>query len=136
MLTKICGRCGRKIKINEQCECQKQRYKEYDRHSRNKDSAAIYHSKMWKLLSDDCKRKCNGLDMYALHIKHILVKGTLSHHIVEITENNTRAYDQSNLIYLSDKSHAEIHETYKKSEMSKGKMQGILFDILKAGGGT
>lgn len=131
MLARICGRCGKKLKLNEVCECQKNRHKSYDRYQRNKSSAGIYHSLMWKKLTAECKEKCHDLDLYALHVKHKIVKGTLSHHIVELTDNRSRAYDQSNLIYLSDKSHAEVHAAYEKSVEDKKKMQGILFEILR-----
>ena len=30
MLTKICGKCGKKIKQGERCECQKERHKVYN----------------------------------------------------------------------------------------------------------
>ena len=135
MLTKLCGHCGRTIKINEQCSCQKARHKEYDKLHRNKESAAVYHDKRWRILSNECKRKCNGLDYYALITRHKIVKGALAHHIVEITEDMTKAYDQDNLIYVSEKSHKRIHEVYKKSPEAKKEMQAKLRSILTGVGG-
>ncbi len=130
MLTKICSHCGKKIKINEVCECQKQRHKEYDKYYRNQESKAIYHSKRWLLVSQSCRQKCNGLDLYEYFINNRIVKGALSHHIIELTEDKSRAYDQTNLIFLSNKSHKKVHFFYKKSEEDKKKMQTLLFAIL------
>lgn len=135
MLTKICGHCGKRIAINERCDCQKDRHKDYDRSGRNKDAAAIYNSKMWRLLTAECKAKCHGLDLYALHVKHKIVKGTLSHHITEVAADGAKIYSQDNLIYLSDKSHAEVHRSYDKSPESKKAMQKLLLSLLPRGGG-
>lgn len=131
MLYKICGRCGKKIKQKEQCKCKKSRHRVYDRGSRNKESASFYHSKAWKKLTKLCKLKANGLDLYELETNHRVVKGTLSHHIEELQDNRDRALDISNLIWISDKTHALIHKEYKKDEQSKRKMQRLLFSIIK-----
>ncbi|MBR8723228.1 hypothetical protein IX325_001545 [Fusobacterium necrophorum subsp. funduliforme] len=131
MLYKICGRCGKKIKQGEQCKCKKKRHRAYDREHRNKESAAFYHSKAWKELTKLCKLKASGLDLYQLEIKHRVTKGTLSHHIIELQDNRDRALDISNLIWISDKTHALIHKEYNKDEQSKRKMQRLLFSIIK-----
>ena len=68
MLMKICGKCGKKIGINEVCSCTKERHKVYDREYRNKDNAEFYHSKAWKSMTALCKLKANGLDLYELVI--------------------------------------------------------------------
>lgn len=131
MLYKICCRCGKKIKQGEQCKCKKKRHRAYDREHRNKESASFYHSKAWKELTKLCKLKANGLDLYELETNNKVVKGTLSHHIEELQDNRDRALDISNLIWISDKTHALIHKEYNKDEQSKRKMQRLLFSIIK-----
>lgn len=130
MLYKICGRCGKKIAQGSKCSCTKQRHKTYDKESRNKENASFYHSKAWKSLTALCKLKANGLDMWELIINKRIIKGTLSHHIEELEENIDRALDITNLIWVSDKTHAYIHKEYNKSPENKRKLQEKLFLIV------
>lgn len=130
MLMKICGKCGKKIGINEVCSCTKKRHKVYDREYRNKDNAEFYNSKAWKSMTALCKLKSNGLDMWELIINKRIVKGTLSHHIEELEDNRARALDITNLIWVSDKTHAFIHSEYNKSLENKRKLQQKLFLIV------
>lgn len=130
MLYKICGKCGKKIAQGNKCSCVKERHKVYDKEFRNKESANFYHSKAWRKLTALCKLKANGLDMWELIVNKRIVKGTLSHHIEELTENKDRALDITNLIWISDKTHNFIHAEYNKSIESKKKLQEKLFSIV------
>lgn len=130
MLYKICGRCGKKIAQGNKCSCVKERHKAYDKESRNKENASFYHSKAWKNLTALCKLKANGLDMWELIINKRIIKGTLSHHIEELEDNRARALDITNLIWVSDKTHAFIHSEYNKSLENKRKLQEKLFLIV------
>lgn len=48
MIYKRCSRCGKRLEVGQTCECVKQRHKEYDRCSRDKDAAKFYSSASWK----------------------------------------------------------------------------------------
>ncbi|MGP1563023.1 hypothetical protein [Filifactor alocis] len=128
MLKKLCA-CGNKININQKsCTVCEQKRKEYIKHydktqRKNKD---IYHSKMWSRLTKLCKERFNSLDIYVLYEHGEIRKGTLSHHIIEIDEDRSKAFDLDNLIFLSDRSHAEIHIEYSKGEKEKKLMQNKL----------
>lgn len=130
MLMKICGKCGKKIGINEVCSCTKERHKIYDREYRNKDNAEFYHSKAWKQLTKLCKLKANGLDLYELEVNGKIVKGSLSHHIEELEDNIDRALDITNLIWVSERTHNYIHSVYNKSKEDKNKLKALLFKII------
>lgn len=130
MLYKLCGRCGKKLLQGSKCSCAKERHKVYDRKYRNKDNAEFYHSKAWKSMTALCKLKANGLDMWELIINKRIVKGTLSHHIEELEDNRARALDITNLIWVSDKTHAFIHSEYNKCLENKRKLQEKLFLIV------
>ena len=129
MLTKICPRCGRKLEASEICACSKKRHREYDRFHRNQDSYAAYHNNQWTRLTEQCKRLAGGLDQYAYHIKHELKHGTLSHHIIPVEDDPAQRFNPDNLIYISDKSHAEIHRIYDQSVDAKHRLQIQLFGI-------
>lgn len=138
MLFKLCPYCGIKVPYNqEDCinKCKekrnKKRNKEYDLYNRDKESTKIYRDKQWGKLTQQCKSRFNGLDIYQLYKYNKIVKGQLSHHIKEVKEDKKMIYDIANLIYLTDKSHAEIHTAYKKSKEDKLAMQAYLFKIVQ-----
>lgn len=122
---RICSKCGKSYPANEPCDCRKQRHKQYDRYERNKDSAAVYHSKEWPILTQQCKARCNGLDMYKLMTtgRAVLARNGLSHHIIEVDEDKRLAYDLDNLIWVGTDSHAEIHKVYNSSNKAKRELQ-------------
>ncbi|ENK1244737.1 hypothetical protein AB2063_002950 [Clostridium botulinum] len=138
MLFKLCPYCGVKVPYDmEDCinKCRekrnKLRNKDYDLYNRDKESTKIYRDKRWIKLTQQCKSRFNGLDIYQLYKNNKIVYGELSHHIIEVKEDKKRVLDISNLIYLSNKSHAEIHTAYKKSEEDKLAMQAYLFKIVQ-----
>ncbi|MBN3369099.1 endonuclease [Clostridium botulinum] len=138
MLFKLCPYCGIKVPYDmEDCinKCKekrnKLRNKQYDLYNRDKESTKIYRDKRWLKLTGQCKSKFDGLDIYQLYKYNKIIYGELSHHIIEVKENKDRVFDISNLIYVSNKSHAEIHTAYKKSKEDKLAMQAYLFKIVQ-----
>jgi len=135
MLYRYCGTCRNKYPIGDKClnGCMdKQRHesnKGYDKFSRNKESTAVYATKEWKQSTKQCKDKFNGLDIYEYYINSIIVYGNLSHHIIELTEDKSKAYELDNLIYLSDKTHKMVHIAYKND--NKKEMQQLLIKLIR-----
>ncbi|MBW9154871.1 HNH endonuclease [Clostridium tagluense] len=107
------------------------RNKDYDKFSRNKDSASFYASKPWRKVTKSCKSKFNGIDIYEYYVNKQMVYGSLSHHIIEIVEDKSKSLDISNLIYLSDSTHALVHVEYKSCEQDKKSMQELLMGLIK-----
>lgn len=137
MLYKICSTCKERyeyISRNSKCSngCmdknKKERNKNYDKFSRNKDSASFYATGQWKKLTKECREKFKGLDIYSYYINNEIVYGNLSHHIIELVEDKSKAYDLNNLIWLSDNSHTVVHTAYKCGE--KIKMQKLLKNLI------
>lgn len=138
-LKRIC-RCGRTIPYElRYCESCSKKYEEYkknnnklyDRTKRNKESAKVYHSPVWLKLTDECKKKFKGIDIYSYYVLGKVEYGSLSHHIEEVTESKARIYDIENLIYLTDANHATVHSEYNKGAEDKRKMQQLLFNLIK-----
>ena len=134
-LKRIC-QCGNIIDYsNKYCEKCKviadreksDRNKYYDKNLRNKESSDIYHSPEWQQLTQECKNKFKGIDIYSLYVNDVLEFGSLSHHIEEVTKNKLRVYDITNLIWLTDKNHKLIHKLYKKDYKVVKKM---LFELI------
>ena len=127
MLKKLC-KCGTSIDANlKQCdECKAKYNLNYDKYYRS--NASIYKSNRWKKLTKMCKAKYHGIDVYALMKYNKLIAGRLSHHIVEVDEDAGMIYDLDNLIYVSDRSHQEIHQRYNNN---KEEMQEELREFKK-----
>ena len=131
-----CTHCGKKYRYGSECDCsgkieaQKRREKYYDKVVRNKDKSRLYHSKKWKDLTEQCKLKFYGLDIYEYYKYGNITQGLLSHHIIEVDDDDNRVFDLSNLMYLTVSSHNEIHSMYNKSKEHKRKMQEYLFSII------
>ena len=128
MLMKIC-KCGRKLKQEEKCECEKKRYKKYNEEYRDRIKATFYGSESWRKLSEKVKARATGLDEYVLKYESRIEKGKIAHHIIEFEENEEMSMKEENLIYVSERTHAMIHSEYKKSEKSKIEMQKKLISI-------
>ena len=109
-------------------------HKSYDKYSR--DNHSVYTDKRWSVAKDVCKSKANGIDLWIYYKTGKIVEGRLAHHIIEVADDLSRAYDVINLFWLTDKSHQEIHALYNRDEDTKKKTQQLLFEINKNGTGV
>lgn len=131
MIYKRCSRCGKRIESGQTCECVKQRHKEYDRLSRDKDSAHFYSSSAWKRMRQHILDKYDGIDVYAYILYGHIEPATLVHHIVELKDDKSQALLEQNLIPVSASTHNIIHSAYDKSNADKQAMQTILYECLR-----
>lgn len=129
MLMRKCPRCGKVIKQGDPCCSVSEKNKEYDRFHRNKESRAVYKDKRWEVARKQCREKANDIDLFYLYKNKKIKKGTLAHHIVEVTEDKEKAYDVNNLVWLTEASHAAIHKAYNISRLEKIKMQKLLLKL-------
>lgn len=134
MLKKLC-KCGKAIPITDKMckDCMSKYHKSYDKYSR--DNHSVYTDKRWSVVKDVCKSKANGIDLWIYYKTGKIVEGRLAHHIIEVADDLSRAYDVINLFWLTDKSHQEIHALYNRDEDTKKKTQQLLFEINKNGTG-
>lgn len=134
-MERICPRCQRvySYEINE-CPngCNKKRKKEsnevYNKYQRQNQS--LYDSTAWKKLREACRNKFDGICIWSLYKHKRLVKGTLAHHIILIEEDKNLALNLSNLIFVSDEAHREIHRSYDVAGFNKA-IQEKLFEYVK-----
>lgn len=131
MIYKRCPRCGKRIESGKTCECVKQRHKEYDRLSRDKDSAHFYNSSAWKHMRQYILDKFDGIDVYAYVLYGQVEPATTVHHIVELRDDKSQALLEQNLIPVSSATHNIIHSAYDKSLSDKQAMQTILYECLR-----
>lgn len=133
-LMKICQRCGKRLKMNEKCDCEmtRQRRAEHNREynfKRDKTARAFYDTKAWRRTRDAVKARAGGLDELRLS-EGVVVAGTTVHHIVPRSEAPELAFDLSNLILVNEKTHRLIHAIYDRSEEEKADMQARLKQVV------
>ena len=70
MLKKICNKCGRKINVNEKCECneasRRESYKIYNEKYRDRVAQTFYESEAWRRVREVAKARAGGIDEYAM----------------------------------------------------------------------
>lgn len=124
-----CGYCDEHIKYAD-IERKKQN-KRYNDYSRNKDTSKIYDSKHWKNKRQYIQLCYNNLDIYQYYINKRIVEASLVHHIVELREDISKAYDNNNLIPLSEDTHTFVHNKYNSGKREKESMQKLLQSLLE-----
>lgn len=132
MLMRIC-KCGRRVKQGEKCPCQKSRHKLYDETRRDDSKREFYHSVQWRKIAQTIKARAKGLDEYQL-AKGVLEVGSTVHHIYPIEERPDLKTNLSNLIFVSAKTHNQIHAEYSKGEQEKRELQKTLLEVTTTRG--
>lgn len=131
MIYKRCSRCGKRLEVGQTCECVKQRHKEYDRCSRDKDAAKFYSSASWKRMRQYILDKYDSIDVYAYILYGQIEKADTVHHIIELKDDKSQALVEQNLIPVSSSTHNIIHASYDKSLADKRAMQAKLYECLR-----
>ncbi len=129
MLRRICANCGRRLSQGDKCVCQKARHKVYNAEYRDEIKNDFYHSAAWKKVAAAVKARANGLDEYALS-QGRLEQGSIAHHILPIEDRDDLRLAMDNLIFVSARTHNQIHDEYKKSEQNKKAVQVKLKSII------
>ena len=129
MLKRICGVCGRTVTQGTRCPCQARRHRDYDRTRRDKDKAAFYNGKAWQRTAEAARIRARYADEVIYAETGRIVPGAIVHHIEPIGENPARKLDMDNLIFVSARTHKEIHDAYQKNPRAKRAMQEKLREI-------
>ncbi|MGL4863572.1 MAG: hypothetical protein ACRC4T_10695 [Cetobacterium sp.] len=120
-MNKICPRCRAVYSYSiGQCpnQCSSKAKLEdnrvYDRCQR--DNKEFYSSKEWKRLRAVCKDKFSGLCLWSLYKHNKIKRGLIAHHIIPLSDDLNKGLQLSNLVYLSDEAHREIHKLYESEQ--------------------
>lgn len=130
---RICTKCRTSYPVGSSCpnnclaKYKAGKDKVYDKTKRKRSN--IYWSDSWKQLTNICKNKCRGIDIYAYYVLGKISYGKLSHHIEPIEDNPQRTFDITNLIYVGYQTHSLIHKAYSDPK-SKKEMQELLYSLL------
>lgn len=114
-----CSQCGKKILQGQQCECNKNRYKDYNKRIRyNKDNKKyndFYNTGDWKRVSGFIRIKYNGLCLMCLLKYKEIIPVDVVHHIEPIRDDYSKRLEEDNLIPLCHGCHNSIdHINYTK----------------------
>lgn len=129
-----CSQCGKKILQGQQCECRKDRYKEYNKRVRyNKDNKKyndFYNSKDWKRVSNAIRNKYSELCLMCLLKYRDIQLVDVVHHIEPIRDDYNKRLEEYNLIPLCHGCHNNIdHINY--TEELKDELRSLLEEYKK-----
>lgn len=110
LMLKFCDRCRKLVEYNHSCPMK--------RNIKKENYNSFYSSVEWKKKQAHIKSNCFGLDVYELMINGVILYGNTVHHIVPLADNYNLRLTNSNLILLSEKTHAEIHRKLDKEYLS------------------
>ena len=134
MLKKICNKCGRKINVNEKCECneasRRESYKIYNEKYRDRVAQTFYNSKAWRRVRTAVKERAGGVDEYVKETEGRLERGEIAHHIEEISERPELSLEMENIIYVSEATHNKIHAAYKQGGLRAAIMKTKLKEVM------
>lgn len=125
---KRCSRCGKRLEAGTVCTCQKDRYKEYDRYSRDPKSKHYYNSNEWLRARSEALEKDNGIDVYVYMTRGEVVAADTVHHIIPLRDDWSMRNDIDNLISLQHDTHSVIEQMYIKD---KARVQQELKSMVK-----
>lgn len=120
-----CSMCGRIHQRGYVCEIKRKRNYEY---KKDREDTVIYKSRSWEKARADILEQYHHMCLYSFYVERKIIKATDVHHIVEILDDDSLAYDEDNLIPLSKEKHRLIHELYKED---KKKIQEQLREFKK-----
>lgn len=138
MIYKICEKCKSTYEYGKACpngcEIKKKKAdnKFYDKYKRkNKE---IYHSKQWMMTRQTVLAMQDYICLYTFFKYGKIIKATLVHHIIELNDDKSLAYDLENLIAVCNDAHNEIHNRYKKEKKETQKELKNYLKIYKGRG--
>lgn len=90
-------------------KCRKESNKQYDSNIRSEDRKKIYNSTKWKQVREQALLRDNLLCIPCLKIG-VYSKADEVHHIIELKDDITKAYELDNLESICHKHHMEHHK--------------------------
>ena len=120
-----CSMCGRIHQRGYVCEIKRKRKTDYQN---AREDTGIYYSNRWRTIRVQVLEEYNHICLYSFYVEGKIIKATDVHHIIELNDNSSLAYEEDNLISLSKEKHRLIHELYKED---KKKIQEQLREFKK-----
>jgi len=121
-MKKTCKYCGI-VDVSHNCPYKSKRI--YKKRTDNQ----MYKTSKWQTLRLVILNKYNYVCLYSFYVERKIIQANIVHHIIEVSEDESKMYDEDNLIPLSYKAHQEIHDRYRISLKEKLKTIDLLRQI-------
>lgn len=95
----------------------------------NRADKKIYRRIMWQKTRENILEEYNHICLWSFYIDGIITRADTVHHIYELIENETMAYEEYNLIPLRKYQHNYIHKLYKSN---KHELQELLKKMIRS----
>ncbi|GAB6150777.1 hypothetical protein [Clostridium haemolyticum] len=103
---------------------------QYDKERKNTKEHKFYKTKEWVQKREEVLRDHKGIDLYEYYINgREDVFASVVHHIEELNKNWELRLESTNLIPVSEATHAMIHSVYKQGIQERKAMQEVLRDL-------
>ncbi|MBY6837841.1 hypothetical protein FDG50_11495 [Clostridium botulinum] len=125
-----CPVCGRIHDRNYICEAKKKAKLDKSKRDRSRLDNKVFSSSKWKKLRNRIVEDYNNIDLFSYYIFGKVEVAEVVHHIAEFMQDEELAFDEDNLIPLSNYTHLSIvHKLYKTK--CKIQIQNMLRDMIK-----
>ncbi|MCS6103584.1 hypothetical protein DWV12_07555 [Clostridium botulinum] len=122
--------CGRIHDRNYICEAKRKAKLDKSRRDRTRLDNKVFSSREWKKVRATIIDDYNNIDLFSYYIFGKVEVAEVVHHVVEFMQDEELAFDEDNLIPLSNYTHLSIvHKLYKTK--CKEQIQLMLRDMLK-----
>lgn len=111
-----CKYCGI---VNKPHKCPRVKRKD----DSNRSDKKLYRTSLWQSTRQNVLDNFNNICLWSLYVDGVIRSADVVHHIVEVLEDESLAFEDDNLIPLEYYNHKEVHELYKRD---KAKVQGLL----------
>lgn len=136
-LFRVCSKCKNKIKVGKACPiCNKEKKPFWLKRKKNKNTESykkhnsFYNDKRWIKLRKVIMHKYNAIDLVDYYINKKITEAKHIHHIIPIMENSELAFNEDNLIPLSELNHQKVHKLYSKNAKVKKNTQDMLRGLI------
>lgn len=99
----------------------------------NREDKQIYRSAKWQHKRLEILELYNYICLWSYYVCGKIVVANNVHHIVEITNDSSLAFDDNNLIPLSGEAHNIVHKLYKYNETWTKNLLSVLIRDYKYG---
>lgn len=108
-----CGIVDSKHKWEYKDKYRKYNRKQQDIKNNNRLDKKVYRSRRWERIRNNILDNCYHIDAYSYYVLGEIRQATCVHHVTEVLEDDSKAYQYDNLIGLNDNMHEVIHRLYK-----------------------
>lgn len=118
----ICKYCGI---VDKPHKCY--RFRKYT--DKEREDKKIYKTSQWQRKRIEILEHFDYICLWSYFIEGKAIVADNIHHITEIIEDNSKAFDNDNLIPLCEKAHKIVHELYKIDKIkTKNMLKRLIFE--------